>query len=190
MKNVIKILLFLVYTIAIFLVKHDIFTAIVVGINLLLTLALKISIKEEISNILSISVFIVITAIINILAVNLETGIRIGIKLMLVCNITYIFSKVTSYAELADALEKIFSVFRFIKINPKNISLMVCIAISFIPTIKQQIKQVKDTLKSKGIKMNTKNWSFIFEPVTISLIKRVDEIESALKSKAYIELDI
>ena len=50
MKNVIKILLFLAYSISIFLVKHDAFTAIVVGINLLLTLALKLSIKEEIGN--------------------------------------------------------------------------------------------------------------------------------------------
>lgn len=190
MKNVIKVLLFLAYTISIFLVKHDAFTAVVVGINILLTLALKISIKEEIGNILSIIVFILITAIINIFAVNLGTGIRIGIKLILVCNITYIFSKVTSYTELAEALEKIFSVCKFIKINPQNVSLMVCIAISFIPTIKKQIKQVSESLRAKGVKMNIKNWSLIFEPVTISLIKRVDEIESALKAKAYIEVDM
>lgn len=90
--------------------------------------------------------------------------------------------------ELAEALEKIFSVFKFIKIDPKSISLMICIAISFIPTIKKQIKQVKDSLKAKGVKMNIKNWGLMFQPVTISLLKRVDEIESSLKSKAYQEL--
>lgn len=188
MKNVIKILLFLAYTISIFLVKHDLFTVMVLGINLLLTLALKISIREEIGNILSIIIFVIFTCIINAIAVNIETGIRIGMKLILVCNITYIFSKITSYMELAEALEKIFSVFKFIKIDPKSISLMICIAISFIPTIKKQIKQVKDSLKAKGVKMNIKNWGLMFQPVTISLLKRVDEIESSLKSKAYQEL--
>lgn len=188
MKNVIKILLFLAYSISIFLVKHDVFTAIVVGVNLLLTFALKLSIKEEIGNILSVIVFILLTTIINILAVDIKTGIRIGIKLILVCNITYIFSKITSYTEIAEALEKIFSIFRFIKINPKNVSIMICIAIAFIPTISRQIKQVRDSLKAKGITINIKNWSLVFEPVTISLLKRVDEIESSLRAKAYQEM--
>lgn len=185
MKNVIKIILFLAYTISIFLVKHDEFTLIVIGVNLLLTVLLKISIKEEIGNILGIGIFVLITTIINILAVNLKTGITIGIKLILVCNITYIFSKRTSYMELAAALEKIFSAFKFLKIKPRNISIMICICISFIPTIKKQIKQVKDALKTKGVKINLGSWKLILEPVMISLLKRVDEIEYALKAKAY-----
>ena len=87
MKNVIKILLFLAYSISIFLVKHDVFTAIVVGVNLLLTFALKLSIKEEIGNILSVIVFILLTTIINILAADIKTGIRIGINLSVQYNI-------------------------------------------------------------------------------------------------------
>jgi len=188
MKNVIKLVLFLVYTIAIFLVKHDIFTVIVLGVNLLLTLLLKISIREEIANLLGISIFVVLTATINAIFVDVRTGIMIGIKLLLVCNITYIFSKMLNYTELAEALEKILSIFKVLKINPKNISIMVCICISFIPTIKKQIKQVRVALKAKGVKLNLKNAGLIFEPVVISLLKRVDEIESSLKAKAYQEL--
>ena len=135
-------------------------------------------------------IIVLLTAGINAIVVDVRTGIRIGIKLILVCNITYIFSKVTSYTELAEALEKIFSIFKFIKINPKSVSLMICIAIAFIPTISKQIKQMKDTLKSKGVKLRIKNCGLIFEPVIISLLKRVDEIESALKSKGYAEADI
>ena len=188
MKNVIKLVLFLVYTIAIFLVKHDMFAVIVLGINLLLTLALKISIKEEIGNLLGISIFVLITAIINAVLVDIKTGIMIGTKLLLVCNITYIFSKMLNYTELAEALEKILSIFKVLKINPKSISIMVCICISFVPTIRKQIKQVRAALKAKGIKLNLKNSGLIFEPVVISLLKRVDEIESSLKAKAYQEM--
>lgn len=188
MKNVIKLILFLAYTVAIFLIKHDLFTVVVIGINLLLTLALKISIKEEIGNILGIIIFVIITSIINALFVDLKTGIMIGIKLILVCNITYIFSKIINYTELAEALEKIFSIFKVLKINPKNISIMIYICISFVPTITKQIKQVKSALKAKGVKPSIKNYNLIFEPVVISLLKRVDEIESSLKAKAYQEM--
>lgn len=185
MKDVIKIILFLAYTISIFLVKHDIFTIIVLGTNLLLTLALKISIKEQIGNILGIMLLAILTAVINAIVVDVRTGVRIGIKLILVCNITYIFSKKINYTELAEALEKAFFVFKIFKVNPKNISIMICICISFIPTIKKQTKQIIDSLKAKGIRLNLKNSRLIFEPLIISVLKRVDEIEDSLKAKAY-----
>ena len=188
MKNVIKLVLFLSYTIAIFIVKHDMFAVVVLGINLLLTLALKISIKEEINNMVGAIIFVIITATINAIVVDIKSGIMIGIKLLLVCNITYIFSRIINYTELAEAIEKIFSIFKIIKINPKNIGIMICISISFIPTIKKQIKQLKDSLKAKGLKLNIKNANLIFEPVIISLLKRVNEIEDSLKAKAYEEL--
>ena len=188
MKNVIKILLFLAYTIAIFVVRPDEFTIIVLGINILLTILLKISIKEELSNLIGIIILVVFTAVVNAIVVDVKTGVMIGVKLLLVCNVTFIFSKVMNYTELAEGLEKIFSIFKVIKINPKNISIMICICISFIPTIRKQIKQVKDALKAKGVKMNLKNSNLIFEPIIISLLKRVDEIENSLKAKAYNEL--
>ena len=187
MKNVVKVLLFMIYTISIFLIKRDEFTVIVLCVNFLLTIVLKISIKEEVSNILGIIILILFTAIINSIFVDMGTGVRIGIKLILVCNITFIFSKIMNYTELADALERIFSIFKVLKINSKNISLMICICISFIPTIKKQMKQVKDALIAKGVKLNLRNSNLIFEPIIISLLKRVDEIESSLKAKAYEE---
>ncbi len=185
MKNVIKIILFLVYTMSIFLIKQYQFPLIILGVNLLLTLILKVSIRETISNIFSIIFFIILTMVINIIAVDVKTGIMIGIKLILVCNITFIFSKQINYLELAEALEKIFSVLKFIKVNPRNISIMICIGITFIPTLKRQIKQIQSSLKSKGIKPSIKSYRLIFEPLLISLFKRVSEIENSLKAKAY-----
>ncbi len=185
MKNVIKIVLFLAYTISIFLIKHELFPIIVLGVNFILTMLLKVSIKEEIGNILGIIVFILFTTAMNVMFVNVKSGIMIGVKLILVCNITFIFSKVVNYMELADGIEKIFSIFKVLKINPKNISIMICICITFIPTIKRQIKQVINSLKAKGIRINVKNMGLIFEPVMIALLKRVDEIEDSLKAKAY-----
>ncbi len=187
MKNVIKIILFLVYTMSIFFIKHYQFPIIILGINMLLTLMLKISAKEEIRNIFSVIFFIFLTAVINMVVVDIKTGIMIGIKLILVCNITFIFSKQINYMELADALEKIFSIFKFLKINPRNISIMICIGITFIPTLKRQINQIYTSLIAKGVKLNIKNQGLMFQTLMISMLKRVGEIENSLKAKAYQE---
>ena len=56
----------------------------------ILTMLLKVSIKEEIGNILGIIVFILFTTAMNVMFVNVKSGIMIGVKLILVCNITFI----------------------------------------------------------------------------------------------------
>jgi len=76
-------------------------------------------------------------------------------------------------------------------VNTNNIGIMVSIAITFIPIIKQEIQNIKYSLKSKGFDMgflNTiKHINYIMVPLFYSLLKKVKEIEEALKAKAYVE---
>ena len=119
----------------------------------------------------------------------MQEAILITIRLILVCNISYIFSQTISYLEFAQIIEKIFSPLRIFKINPKDISLMITIALSFMPIIKDELFQTKNILKTKGInptKINLiKNMNLVFKPFFISILQRVNEIELTLKEKAY-----
>ena len=102
---------------------------------------------------------------------------------------SYIFSKITTYIEFAEIIEKIFYPLKIFKINPKDISLIVTIALSFLPIMKDELFQMKNILKVKGInntKINlVKNMNLIFKPFFVSVLQRVNEIEYSLKSKGY-----
>jgi len=186
-KNLIQFIIFLAYATSIFLVQSKLAIVIFTVINLNLMLILKIDIKKLIISMKGFLVIVIFTSIVNMFMINFSFGINIGAKLLLVCHATCIFSQKITYMGLAQAIEKLFYWVKWIGLNPKDVSLLVCIALSFIPILKDEIYQIKNSLKSKGYKLSLKNSKLVFKPFFISLIKRVNEIENSLKSKAYQE---
>ncbi len=189
MKNIIKFFIFLIYIIGIFFVDNFIILGIAAIFNLILIYASKINLKKTIINLIKLLPFILFTSLINLLFINFKSAALIMIRLILVCNISYIFSRIITYIEFAEIIEKIFYPFRILKINPKDISLIVTIAISFIPIMRDELLQMRNVLKVKGIKYSKinliKNINLIFKPFFISVLQRINEIEMSLKSKGY-----
>lgn len=73
------------------------------------------------------------------------------------------------------------------KLNNKKVGLMVGIAISMIPILKDEIQQKIYALNSKGYKLKLNNLSIIFKPLFISILKRTNEIEKNLIARGYQE---
>ena len=191
MIDIIKFILFLTYTVSVFFIRSYYGLLVMAIINLILMVVLKIEVKNTLKNILQIMPFIILTAIINLLFQDIKGAFLVFIRLILVCNMTYIFSKNMTTTKFAVVLEKIFIPLKLLKIDPKDISIVVLIAITFIPILRNELTQIKYSLKSKGMNTNSinilKNLNLIFKPFFISLLQRTSQIEMALKSKAYVE---
>ena len=191
MKNLIKFTLFLIYTVGIFFIKNYIILGIIAIFNIIVMLTIKINIKNAINNLIKLLPFILFTIVINILFADLNFGILIGIRLILVCNLSYIFSKTMTYTEFGDVIEKLMYPFKIFGVNPKEVSLVITIALSFMPIMKNEFEQMKNVLKVKGIKPTNfnllKNLSLIFKPFFVSVLQRLNEIEMSLKAKGWQE---
>ncbi len=191
MKNLIKFILFLIYTIGIFFINNYILLGLIAIFNIILMLVLKINLKYAIKSLIKLLPFILFTVAINMLFVDLNFSILIGVRLILVCNLSYIFSKTISYIEFAEVIEKIVYPLKVFGINPKEIGLVVTIALSFVPIMKNEFGQIRNVLKVKGIKPTNfnllKNSGLIFKPFFISVMQRLNEIEMSLKAKGYQE---
>jgi len=190
MKNLIKFILFLMYTIGVFVVEDYISFGLIVLFNIVLMLTSKINLKNAIQNIIKLLPFILFTVAINVIFAELDFAI-IGIRLILIRNLTYIFSKTISYMEFAEVTKKIVYPLKIFGINPEEIGLIVIIALSFIPIIKNEFDQIRNVLKVKGIKPTTfnllKNLGLVFKPFLILVMKRLNEIEITIKAKGYQE---
>lgn len=191
MKNLIKFILFLIYTVGIFFINNYIVLGLITIFNIIFMLALKINLKNAINNIIKLLPFILFTVAINMIFANLEFSILIGVRLILVCNLSYVFSRTISYIEFAEVIEKIVYPLKIFSINPKEIGLVVTIALSFVPIMKNEFAQIRNVLKVKGIKPTNfnllKNSGLIFKPFFISVLQRLNEIEMSLKAKGYQE---
>jgi len=67
---------------------------------------------------------------------------------------------------------------------------MISIAVAFVPILKNEGNKIKESLQSKGFNVNginmIKNINLILVPLIVSILKRVQQIENAFKSKGYI----
>lgn len=95
MKNIIKFLLFILYSTCIFLVPNNLIS-IFITINLITIIISKIPIRKIIKSTLKIFPFIVFTFLINWVLDDFINAFWIGIKLLIVCNITIIYSNTIS----------------------------------------------------------------------------------------------
>ena len=191
MKNLIKFILFLIYTVGIFFIDNYIAILGIILINILLMLIAKINIKNAVKNLINLLPFIMLTSAINILLVDLNFALLIGIRLLIVCNVTYTFSKTISFIEFSKVIEKIVYPLKIFKINPRDVGIVVTIALSFLPIIKSELQETRRTLEVKGVKNSNinllKNINIIFKPFFVSILQRLNEIELTLKVKGYQE---
>ncbi len=187
---IVGFLLFLAYTILIFFLKSYFLLGIITIINIILMINFKINIKNTFLQILKLMPIIVFTSSINIIMGDFNSGLLIGIRLILVCNITYIFSKKMTMQKLQYCIEKILKPLKIIKINSREIGIIVCIGIAFIPIIQREIQEIKCSLKAKGYNINFKNIiknpNYILIPLITGIIKRINDIEVSLLSKGFI----
>ena len=191
MKSVLKFVVFLAYTLSIFIVQPGWWLAICACVNLGLMIGLKINLKKAIIALFKLSILILIIVIFNILFANLQTAVLTGIKLILVWNSTYIFITIFSYRELTKTIEILAKPVKIFRRNPKDVALMACIGIAFLPILGNEIKQIREGLIVKGLNVNginlIKNLKLVLRPFLISVLERVNEIEMSIKSKGYQE---
>jgi energy-coupling factor transport system permease protein len=95
--------------------------------------------------------------------------------------------------QIANAIETLFFPLSFFQnhknkfntITPKDIGLMVSIAVAFIPIIKNDFFNVRSALKSKGLKIGIRNFKYVLKPFLFLVLSRTNDITNALKAKAY-----
>lgn len=185
MKNAITFLAFLAYATLIFFMPNNIWLASFAVVNLILMLIIKVNFKKAIINLTKYLPFILFTFIFNILLDNYINAIWMAVKLLLVCNATYIYSRTITVAQLAKTVRTICKPLEVFKINTEEIEVLVSIALSMIPVLKKEYREVKEACKAKNINFNIKNMKIILSKILLSTIKRINEIDESLVEKGY-----
>ena len=184
-RNVFKFLIFIVYTIAIFFIKNPILILALFIIDVIIFFICKLDFKNLLYNLKWASFVIIFTSLINIFFDSFYSGLLLGIRLFICYFTTYIYSKKIKISDLSEAIELLFYPFRIFRINTSNIGIIISIAICMIPVLRQEIFFAKNTLISRGQKLNISFMTIILKPLLISVLKRTNEMEKTLISKGY-----
>lgn len=123
---------------------------------------------------------------------GLDVAIKMAIRLFLLIIIASLLTYTTTPISLTDGIEKLLEPLKRIKVPVHEISMMMTIALRFIPTLLEETDKIIKAQSSRGADFESGNLiarakSFIpvLVPLFISAFRRADELATAMEARCY-----
>ena len=121
-----------------------------------------------------------------------ERAAQMILRIMLLITGTFLLTYTTSPIALTDGLESLLSPLKAVKFPVHELSMMMCIALRFIPTLIEETDKIMSAQKARGADFETgslldraKALVPILVPLFISAFRRADELAVAMECRCY-----
>ena len=130
--------------------------------------------------------------IFTVYAEGLERAIFMVIRILLLISGTFLLTYTTSPISLTDGLESLMNPLKKIGVPVHELSMMMCIALRFIPTLIEETDKIMSAQKARGADFESgslmdkaKALVPILVPLFISAFRRADELATAMECRCY-----
>ena len=197
---------FIVFT----FVSQNAVSLIITGIALgLFIFATRIPVKMFLKTLKPIIPIIILTSILNALYVSggdvlvsfwkitittggVTTAVYMAVRIAILIMCSSILTYTTSPTELTDAIERLFSPLKAIKVDIHSLAMMMTIALRFIPTLIEETDKIMNAQKARGAQLDSGNLRQrvkalipVLIPLFISAFRRADELAMAMECRCY-----
>ena len=204
-----KLILMVVYITALFMAK-GFFAYVFMFFVLISCLALsRIRPRAVLRGLRPVFIIIIITVFLNIFFIKGETvlfqyraimitqegiftAVFMATRLMMLIISTFLLTYTTSPIALTDGLEKMLGPLKKIRLPVHEFSMMMSIALRFIPTLIEETDKIMSAQKSRGADFESgglikraKAVLPLVIPLFISAFRRADELATAMESRCY-----
>lgn len=204
-----KIVLTFTYLSLIFLINSYIGFLMYALFTMLITISSDIPLKFTLKGLKPVVFIIVFTVLINIFTVKgtpitdlpilnhityegIDLSARMALRLILLIMGASLLTYTTTPIALTDGLEKLLKPLNSLKVPVHEISMMMAIALRFIPTILEETEKIIKAQSARGADFDTGNImqrakSFIpvLVPLFISAFRRADDLATAMEARCY-----
>ena len=123
---------------------------------------------------------------------GIETSVMMIIRITLLITGTSLLTYTTSPIALTDAIERLLSPLKKIKVPVHELAMMMTIALRFIPTLIEETDKIISAQKARGADMENGNLVQkakamipILIPLFISAVRRAEELATAMECRCY-----
>ena len=204
-----KLVILVVYIVALFLAVSWVSYGLMLAFLLLCIAISGIPAKAFIRGMKPLIFILVFTGILNLfftqgetvlisflgVSVTLEGLVRavfMVIRILMLITCTFLLTYTTSPISLTDGLEALLSPLKKIKAPVHELSMMMCIALRFIPTLIEETDKIMCAQKARGADFETgklmdrvKALVPILVPLFVSAFRRADELATAMECRCY-----
>ncbi len=203
-----KLIIVVLYIAALFTANGYVSYALVIAVTALMIAVSHIPLKSLVRGLKPVMVIIIITAILNLFFTTGTPLVKLGpvtltkeglvravfmvLRIMLLIMGTFLLTYTTSPMALTDGMERLFNPLKKIKVPVHEMSMMMSMALRFIPTLIEETDKIMSAQKARGADFETGN---IFQrakallpllvPLFVSAFRRADELATAMESRCY-----
>ena len=203
-----KLVLVIVYIVALFLAKWFV-SYVVIATFLAIVIAMsKIRLKVVLKNLKPLLFIIILTALLNlfygqgepiaqfwifkITKSGIQNAVFMVLRISLLVAGTFMLTYTTSPIALTDGLESLMNPLKVIKVPVHELSMMMCIALRFIPTLIEETDKIMKAQLSRGADFESgnifkriKSYVPVFVPLFVSAIRRATDLAQAMDARCF-----
>jgi len=204
-----KLVMLIVYIVALFVAKSYISYAVMLAFLIGSIAISKIPPKSIVRGMKPLVLILIFTGILNIFfttgekvlvsfwnitiyAEGLERAVFMVVRILMLISGTFLLTYTTSPIALTDGLESLLGPLKVIKVPVHELSMMMCIALRFIPTLIEETDKIMSAQKARGADFESgklmervKALIPILVPLFISAFRRADELATAMECRCY-----
>ena len=204
-----KLIMLVVYIVALFLAKSWISYALMLAFLAVVIKVSTIPLKSILKGMKPLVMILVFTGILNLFFTQegpvlvdfwiititlggLTRAVFMMLRILMLITGTFLLTYTTSPISLTDGLESLMGPLKKIKVPVHELSMMMCIALRFIPTLIEETDKLMCAQKARGADFETgsiidraKALIPILVPLFIGAFRRADELATAMECRCY-----
>ena len=205
-----KLILLVIYIVALFMAVNWVSYALMAAFLVIVIKISTIPLKSIIRGMKPLVMILVFTGVLNLFfttgegeplvdfwiftvyEAGLERAIFMVIRILLLISGTFLLTYTTSPISLTDGLESLMNPLKVIKVPVHELSMMMCIALRFIPTLIEETDKIMSAQKARGADFESGSLMDkaralvpILVPLFISAFRRADELATAMECRCY-----
>ena len=204
-----KLIMLVVYIVALFSAVSWVSYALCLAFLVVSIAVSRIPVKSIFRGMKPLIMILVITGILNlfftggetvlvsfwVITVTLEGVIRAALmvlRILMLITSTFLLTYTTSPISLTDGQESLMGPLKVIRVPVHELSMMMCIALRFIPTLIEETDKIMCAQKARGadfengsLIQRVKALVPILVPLFISAFRRADELATAMECRCY-----
>ena len=119
---------------------------------------------------------------IHALLVSWESGVVTVLRFVILVSLAVLITLTTRVSDMVEALEAALRPLRVLGVNPAKISLMISLAIRFVPLLADLVREIQAAQRSRGLERSV---TAVAVPLIVKTLRMASVLTDAIEARGY-----
>jgi biotin transport system permease protein len=119
---------------------------------------------------------------VHVLLGDVRTGVIIVLRFVILIALAALVTLTTRVSDMVDALERGLRPLRIVGINPDKTSLMISLAIRFVPVLMEQVRSIQEAQRARGLERSVIG---VAVPLIVKTLRMANSLTEAIEARGY-----